>query len=196
MVINDDTIFFINSIGDITAVDINNGELKWQLPTQSSSIYESAFTLKNSDLVLDKETLFFSNNKNEIFSIDTSTGNFKWKNDINSSLRPTIAENFLITISSEGYLFIVDKNSGNILRITDVFNIFKKKTRSKVYPTGFILGLNKIYLSTNIGRLLVIDTSSGKTIKNMKIDNEKISRPFVRDSDFFLIKDNAIIKLN
>ena len=196
MVINDDTIFFINSIGDITAVDINNGELKWQLPTQSSSIYESAFTLKNSDLVLDKETLFFSNNKNEIFSIDTSTGNFKWKNDINSSLRPTIAENFLITISSEGYLFIVDKNSGNILRITDVFNIFKKKTRSKVYPTGFILGLNKIYLSTNIGRLLVIDTSTGKTIKNMKIDNEKISRPFVRDSDFFLIKDNAIIKLN
>ena len=196
MVINNDKIFFMNSIGDITAVNIKNGDLLWQIPTQSSSIYESAFTLKNSDLVLDKETIFFSNNKNEIFSIDSKSGNFNWKNNINSSLRPIIVEKFLITISSEGFLFIVDKNSGNILRVTDVFNTFKVKMRSKIYPTGFVLGLNKIYLSTNIGRLLVIDVTLGKTIRNIKIDNDKISRPFVKNSDFFLIKDNAIIKLN
>ena len=196
MVINNDKIFFINSIGDITAVNIDNGELIWQLPTQNTSIYESAFTLKNSDLVLDKENLFFSNNKNEIFSIDSNSGNFNWKNNINSSLRPTIVGNLLITISSEGYLFFVDKISGNILKIKDVFGIFKKKTRSKIYPTGFVLGLNKIYLSTNIGRLLIIDVISGEIIKSMKIDNEKISRPFLKNDNFFLIKDNAIIKLD
>ena len=72
----------------------------------------------------------------------------------------------------------------------------KKKTRSKVYPTGFILGLNKIYLSTNIGKLLIIDVISGKIIKSVKIDNEKISRPFLINNNLFLIKDNAIIKLN
>ena len=196
MVINNDKIFFINSIGDVTAVNIDNGELIWQLPTQNTSIYESAFTLKNSDLVLDKENLFFSNNKNEIFSIDSNSGNFNWKNNINSSLRPTIVGNLLITISSEGYLFFVDKISGNILKITDVFGIFKKKTRSKISPTGFVLGLNKIYLSTNIGRLLIIDVISGEVIKSMKIDNEEISRPFLKNDNFFLIKDNAIIKLD
>ena len=196
MVINNDKIFFLNSIGDITAVNINNGDLLWQLPTQNSSIYESSFTLKNSDLVLNKEILFFSNNKNEIFSIDTNIGNFNWKNNINSSLRPTIVGNLLLTVSSEGYLFFVDKNSGNILKVTDIFGIFKKKTRSKVYPTGFILGLNKIYLSTNIGKLLIIDVISGKIIKSVKIDNEKISRPFLINNNLFLIKDNAIIKLN
>ena len=43
MVIVNGFIYFNNSIGDISAVDINKGELLWQLPTQSSLIYESAF---------------------------------------------------------------------------------------------------------------------------------------------------------
>ena len=59
-----------------------------------------------------------------------------------------------------------------------------------------MVGLNKIYLSTNNGRLLVIDVTSGRTISTLKIDSEKISRPFVLDKNLFVIKDNAIIKLN
>ena len=39
---------------------------------------------------------------------------------------------------------------------------------------------------------LTLDTS--KTDK--KIDNEKISKPFVLNKNLFVIKDNAIIKLN
>ena len=65
-----------------------------------------------------------------------------------------------------------------------------------IKPTGFIVGLNNIYLSTNNGKLLVIDIITGKTITVLKIDNEKISRPFVLNDNLFLIKDNAIIKLN
>ena len=47
MVIVDDNIYFNNSIGDISAVDIKKGELLWQLPTQSSLIYESCIFFKN-----------------------------------------------------------------------------------------------------------------------------------------------------
>ena len=91
---------------------------------------------------------------------------------------------------------VLEKNTGNIIRVTDVFNNFKKKKRNSIKPTGFIVGLNNIYLSTNKGKLLVIDIITGKTITVLKIDNEKISRPFVLDNNLFLIKDNAIIKLN
>ena len=63
MVIVENTIYFNNSIGDISAVDIDKGELLWQLPTQSSLIYESAFSLQTSDIISDGDTLFFSNNK-------------------------------------------------------------------------------------------------------------------------------------
>ena len=196
MVIVNDKLYFNNSIGDISAVDIDKGELQWQLSTQSNLVYESAFSLQTSDIISDKESLFFSNNNNEIFSIDINSGNFNWKNNVNSNLRPTLVDNFLLTVSLEGYLILIEKNSGNIIRVTDIFKKFKIKKRKNIRPTGFIVGLKNIYLSTNNGRLLIIDIESGETKSILKIDNEKISTPFYQSKNLYLIKDNAIIRLN
>ena len=196
MVIVNDLIYFKNSIGDISAVDINEGELLWQLPTQSSLIYEAAFSLETSDLITDGNTLFFSNNKNQFFSIDLGTGSFNWENQVNSSLRPSLVGNYIFTVSLEGYLIVIEKNSGNIIRVTDVFNNFKKKKRDKIKPVGFIIGTNNIYLSTDNGRLMVIDIKTGRTKSILKIDNDKISRPNVIDKDLYVVKENAIIRLN
>ena len=196
MVIVKDVIYFNNSLGDISAVRINDGELLWQLPTQSDVLYESSFSLETSDIITDKKDLFFSNNKNQFFSINIKSGSFNWENSVNSNLRPTVVDNFIITVSLEGYLIVIDKITGNIIKVTDIFNNFKPKKRKDILPTGFIVGLKNIYLSTNIGRLLVIDIKSGKTISTLKIDKDKISRPFVSNQNLYLAKDNAIIKLN
>ena len=196
MVILEDVIYFNNSLGDISAVKIDDGELLWQLPTQSDLLYESAFSLETSDIITDKKDLFFSNNKNQFFSIDVKSGNFNWENNVNSNLRPTVVDNFIITVSLEGYLIVIDKITGNIIKVTDIFNNFKPKKRKEILPTGFIVGLKNIYLSTNIGRLLVIDIKSGKTISTLKIDKDNISRPFVSNQNLYLVKDNAIIRLN
>ena len=53
-----------------------------------------------------------------------------------------------------------------------------------------------IYLSTDHGRLMVIDIQSGRTKSILKIDNDKISRPFVLDKNLYVVKENAIIKLD
>ena len=196
MVIVNDFLYFSNSIGDISAVNIDKGELMWQLPTQNSLIYESAFSLETSDLITDGISLFFSNNKNQFFSIDIDTGSFNWENKINSYLRPSLVGNYLFTVSLDGYLVVIEKNTGNIIRVTDVFRNFKIKKRKDINPVGFIIGLKNIYLTTDNGRILIIDIKSGKTNSVLKIDNDKISRPFVLNKQLFVIKDNAIIKLD
>ena len=196
MVILGEIIYFNNSLGDISAINLNNGGLLWQLPAQSNKIFESSFSLETSDIIADENNLFFSNNKNQFFSVDIKSGSFNWENTVNSNIRPTLIENFLISVSIEGYLILIDKITGNIIKVTDVFNNFKPKKRKEILPTGFIVGLKNIYLSTNIGRLLVIDIKSGKTISTLKIDKDKISRPFVSNQNLYLAKDNAIIKLN
>ena len=196
MIIVNERLYFNNSIGDISAVDINDGLLLWQLPTQSSLIYEAAFSLETSDLISDGNTLFFSNNKNQFFAIDLSTGSFNWKNKVNSNLRSSLVGNYILTVSLEGYLIVIEKSSGNIIRVTDVFKSFKKKTREKIKPVGFVIGSKNIYLTTDHGRLMVIDLKTGKTNSILKIDNDKISRPFVLDKNLFVVKDNAIIKLD
>ena len=166
------------------------------MPTQSSLIYESTFSLETSDIITDNKNLYFSNNKNQFFSIDINTGSFNWETKINSSLRPTLIDNILFTVSQEGFLFLIEKNNGNIIRTTDLFENFKIKNRKSITPTGFILGKSKIYLSTNNGRLLVVDISTGKTISTLKIDNEKILRPKILNQKLYIVKNNSIIKLN
>jgi outer membrane protein assembly factor BamB len=195
MVIVDDLLYFNNSIGDISAINIKKGELSWQLPTQSNQIYESAFSLETSDIITDGNSIFFSNNKNQFFSIDLETGSYNWENKVNSNVRPSVVGNYLLTVSLEGYLIVIEKKSGNIIKITDIFKNFKKKKRDKIKPIGFVVGLKNIYLTTDNGRMLVIDTKTGKTNSILKIDNDKISRPFILNKDLFVIKDNAIIKI-
>ena len=96
----------------------------------------------------------------------------------------------------EGFLVVIDRREGNIIRITDIFKQFKKKKRLKIKPVGFILGSENIYLTTSHGRLMIIDVTLGRTISMLKIDNDKISRPFVLNQNLYIIKENSIIKLN
>ena len=90
-------VIFTNSIGDLTAVDSNNGEIIWQTPTQVLGGGQH-ITLRNSEIVSDGETIFISNNNNEFFSLDIRTGVIKWKQQINSEIRPVVVSNYIICL--------------------------------------------------------------------------------------------------
>ena len=196
IVIINNILYFNNSSGDITAVDINSGTMLWQTPTQNSTIYENTFLLQTSNIVANNQMLIFSNNKNEFYSLDLITGNLKWKQKINSSVQPSIINNLIFTVTNEGYLTIIDSKTGKIIRVTDIFYNIKKKKRKKIKPVGFIVGKKNIYLTTSHGRLFIIDIKLGKTQSVIKIDNNKISRPFILSKNLFIVKDNSIIKLD
>ena len=195
-IINDNRLVFINTLGDLSSIDINSGNLVWQTPTQSSAIYENYFSLKNSDIIAENKTIYFSNNKNEFFAIDERNGVIKWKQNINSNLRPTFVDGLVFTVTLEGYLAAIDARNGNIVRMTNILNIVKNYKKKNIKPEGFIIANDKIYLSLNNGRLIIIDTLNGKPVDIKKIDNEKISRPYILNNNMFIIRDNAILKLN
>ena len=194
--ISDDIIYFNNSVGDINALDVNNGKLIWQLPTQNNQIYEDSSLLKSSDLVVTKKSILFSNNRNEFYSIDKRSGILNWSQTINSSLRPIVVDKLIFTVSLEGFLIVMDRTTGDIIRVTDLFNIFKEKKRLDITPIGFIIGAKNIYLTTDNGRLLVIDTETGKTVKSIKIDGNQVSTPIIANKNLHIIKDNMIVRFD
>ena len=80
--------------------------------------------------------------------------------------------------------------------MTNIFDKFKKSKRNKIKPVGFIVGQNKIYLSLDNGKLLVINTLDGKTVEVIKVSGSRISRPHIFNKNMYLIKDNAIVRIN
>ncbi len=188
-------VIFTNSIGDLTAVDSNNGEIIWQTPTQVLGGSQH-ITLRNSEIVSDGESIFISNNNNEFFALDIRTGVINWKQQINSEIRPVVVSNYIITISNEGLLVIINKNDGNILRINNILKNMKKKKRKEYYPVGFVISDNKVYLTTLNGRLFIINFSDASIYKILKLDKEKLQTPVYFNKELYIAKDNSIIRIN
>ena len=195
LVIFKNDIFFTNSIGDLTKANITDGSIIWQIPTQNTLTNNNVF-LTMSEITIENQTLFFSNNNNEFFAIDLGTGLPKWKANVNSNLRPIIVENYIFTITNDGYFIVLNKNNGKILRITDLLNKFNPKIKKEISFKGFIVASNNLYITTNKGHLLVSPVTVGKVKKIYKISKSALSEPFITNNNLYIIVDNGIILLN
>ena len=189
-------VIFSNSLGDVTSIDISSGTVNWQIPTQSNLILNQSYNFKNSRLVGDDNSIYFSNNQNQFYSIDIKNGFINWMNQINSSITPILIQDTIFTISDEGYLYTLQKKEGNIIRINDIYEIYKPKERRKIKPIGFKIGNQKLYLANNDGKILVVDLSTGKVVKTQKVSRETISKPFINNENLYIIKNGSIIKFN
>ena len=196
VIINNENVIFNNSKGEIISLDKMSGNLNWLTPTIEYGESLQSFLVKNSDLVLNDKSIYFSNNNNSFFSLDVNLGLVNWKQSINSYLRPVIIDNIVLTISPKGYLYILDKKSGNIIRSTDIFYNLKPRKRDKIQISGFISTKEKIYLSTNNGKIIVVNIRDGNLDLVYRISRSKISKPYVNNSKLYIIKDNGIIKIN
>ncbi len=195
IIIVDNQVIFSNSIGDITAVDFDNGEIIWQTPTQSLGFGKN-ITLRNSDMVSDGSFVYMSNNKNEFFALDIKTGIIRWKQQINSEIRPVLIQDYIVTISNEGLMIVLNKKNGNIIRINNILKNIKERNRKNYYPTGFIISDNKVNLTTINGRLLIINFSDSSIDRILKLDRGKLQRPVYFNKELYIAKDNSIIRIN
>jgi len=196
LVILNDMVVFSNSIGDITAADIESGLIVWQLPTQSTSILNETYNFKTSKLVSDGNAIFFSNNKNQFYSIDIKTGTTNWISDINSNVTPVVTLNLIFTVSNDGYLYAIEKNKGNIIRVTDLFKIYKQKKRKSIYPIGFVIGDKNLYLTNSDGKMIVVDLQNSSILKTDKVSSKLVSKPFIFNNNLFLVRNGSIVQYN
>lgn len=196
VILNEESVIFNNSSGEIISLDKLNGNLNWITPTIEYGESFQSYLVKNSDLVLNENNIYFSNNDNSFFSLDVNLGFVNWRQNINSYLRPVIIDNIILTISPKGYLHIIEKNSGDIIRTTDIFYNLKKRKREKIKINGFVSTKEKIYLSTNNGKIIKINIKDGSLDLIYRISRNKVSKPYVNNSKLFIVKDNGIVKIN
>ena len=194
LILDDKKVVFINSLGDVNALDLINGNLIWQTPTQKSSVVEDSFSIKYSKIVLENNSIFFSNNKNQFFSINSKNGNLNWIKNINSVVTPIILDKIIFTISNDGYLIVLDTLKGEIIRSTNINSEINFK--NNLFFNGFIIAKKKIYVTLNDGKILVVDILNGKPIVTKNLKRSNISKPIVLNKYMFILSKNSIRKYN
>ena len=126
VVADNKTVYFLNTIGDLTALDIKSGFLKWQISNQNNNIFDKHFLNKNSKLLMDNQLILYSS-KNDFYAFDKRNGFLKWKQKIQTTIAPTVIDENLLIISLNGFFVVVDSVTGIIKRSNFIFTDFNKK---------------------------------------------------------------------
>ena len=116
-------------------------------------ICQKTFVLKSGTQKYSEKVLFYKVHENGFFAIFKFVSNFvseifrklwklfgniNWKQEIKSHIKPTIIDDLLFTISDSGYLFIIDKNNGNIAN-NNTITYFGVKPATKISKYVFSL---------------------------------------------------------
>ena len=193
IIVTPDSVLFSNTAGDITKLNINTGELIWFMPTQNTLIQHETDFLETSDIVLFKKNIFFSNNFSKLFSLNVDSGMINWILNVNSNLRPVLIDNFLFTISQEGYLIMIDIIEGKIIKSNYILGRFKEKERKKLSMQGFLIASNKVFITTNLGYLIVCSIKTGKVEKVSKFSNSHLSEPIISNNNLYILTTKSLV---
>jgi len=143
-----------------------------------------------------KKNIFFSNNFSKLFSLNIDSGILNWILNINSNLRPILIDNFLFTISQEGYLIVIDSIEGKIIRSNYILDKFNAKQRKKLFMQGFLIASNKVYITTNHGYLIICSVSTGKVEKVSKLSNSQLSEPIISNNHLYVLTNKSLFISN
>ena len=193
IIVNSDSVLFSNTAGDIAKIDINTGELIWFIPTQNTLIQHATDFLEISDIVSFEKNLYFSDNFSKLFSLNINSGIIKWILNINSIIRPILIDNYLFTISKEGYLIVIDNIEGKIIRSNYIFDRFQSKQKKKLSIHGFLIASNKAYITTNLGYLIICSIKTGKVEKVSKISKSPLSEPLISNNKLYILTNKSLI---
>ena len=162
------------------------------MPTQNTLVKHETNFLENSDIVLFKKNIFFSSNFSKLFSLSLSTGRLNWQLNVNSSLRPVLIDNYLFTVSKKGYLLVVDIKKGEVVRSNYILGKFKKKEKKKTSIRGFLVASNKVYITTNLGYLIVCSTTTGKVKEVSKLASSELSEPIISNNILYIFSNKSL----
>jgi len=135
-------VLFIGSYqGNLVSIDILNGNIIWSKPMSVMSHFS-----------VDDSNLYVSDDSGYIYSIDRYNGDVQWKQSTPNNIQSTqtfIIDNYILSLSIEGHIMVIDKTDGKIL----VF----KSVLSDIDPQAKGLLLDKVlYIVSKNGRLNAI----------------------------------------
>ena len=102
----------------------------------------------------------------------------------------------LFTVSNNGYLYVIEKDKGNIIRITDLYINYKIKKRKNINPVGFAIGNSKLFLTNTDGNMIFVDLRLGNITGIEKVTGNLTSKPFIFNQNLFVIRNGSIVQYN
>ncbi|MDR9826429.1 outer membrane protein assembly factor BamB [Vibrio sp. FNV 38] len=101
------TLYIVGFNGNLVSVDLRSGQPIWKRPYSSST-----------DITTDNRSIFLVTDKDHLVAVDARSGTELWLNnklEHRQLTAPTIIERYLVVGDTEGYLYWIDRETGEFV---------------------------------------------------------------------------------
>ena len=186
-----EALIVLNSAGDLFSIGESDGYINWATNVTGSLYSDASDFFESSVLVVSNEEIVFSNSKS-VLSYNISNGTLNWETKGSSAGVPIIDGENIFFVTKNGFLVILNKNTGKVISSNNIFKILKEKKR-KTQVTGFIMGSSKIYSTTLSGLVIVSSAKTGKVEFFTKIGDPILSAPIINNGKLYILTTNSKI---
>lgn len=183
-------LFALNTGGDVLKIDAHTGNVIWSMNSLTSLTEFGSDFFKSSDLVLNQNDLIFSS-ASSTYSLNANNGYINWMVKPTSSNTPIVVNNNVFLVTDFGYFVNLDRVTGQIIFSKNILKSLKKK-KQKTEISGYVMGSNKIYVTTLNG-YLIICTHLGEVESFKKIANSINTGPIVANGELYILTSKSKI---
>jgi outer membrane protein assembly factor BamB len=176
--------------GEITAIDIKSGQLKWTesltkgaVNTASTAIGEAARP------VVDREAVFAMSRGGQLIATSREKGERLWMREIAGTQTPWVAGDSLFVVDLTGKLIALARKDGKVRWLTPL--------PGEGRWSGPVLAGNRLWLASSAGQLVSVDAVSGSIASQTDLGTPVMITPVVAEGRLYVLTDTAkLIAMN
>ena len=182
--------------GELIAYRYENGRELWTdaLARTSISTEVGSLTDIDADPIIDSGRVYALGQGGRMAAYELVTGQRIWELNLAGISTPAVAGEWIFTLTDEGKLLAIARNSGKVRWIADLpryKNMEKKK--NAIYWTGPVLAGNQLWVGNSRGELWRVSVGEGAASKYLDLDSPISIEPVVAQSTLYVLTDDGKI---
>ena len=176
--------------GEITAIDVKNGQPKWTDSLAKGQINSSATAIGEAARpVVDGTTVFAMGHGGQLIATSKDKGERLWTREISGSQTPWVAGDTLFVVDTSGKLIALTRKDGKVRWVTAL--------PGEGRWSGPVLAGGKLWLASSEGLFVGVDAASGNIGMQTNLGSPVTITPVVAEGRLYVLTDEAkLIAMN
>ncbi|EGD59786.1 Pyrrolo-quinoline quinone [Novosphingobium nitrogenifigens DSM 19370] len=181
------------SSGELVAYRYENGRQLWSDALARTSIATSVSTLTDidADPIIDHGRVYALGQGGRMAAYELVTGQRIWELNLAGISTPSVAGEWIFTLTDEGKLLCIAKSSGKVRWLTQLrrYQVESKK-KGAIFWTGPVLAGNRLWVANSNGELATVSVDDGKLTRFASFDGGFSLAPVVANQTLYVL-DNT-----
>ncbi|MGB3166076.1 MAG: PQQ-binding-like beta-propeller repeat protein [Alteraurantiacibacter sp.] len=184
------------SSGELVAYRYENGRELWSDALARTSISTQVGTLTDvdADPIIDQGRVYALGQGGRMAAYELLTGQRIWELTLAGISTPTIAGEWVFTLTDDARILAIQRNTGRIRWMTQLEQWRDPKDKEgPIFWTGPVLASNRLWIASSRGAVRSVDVMTGDAADFTALDDGVSLPPIVAENTLFILDDSGRI---